>query len=157
RRLAYEELLWLADDVVDRQEAHRSGRKLSPEVAAQAALVYLAKAESAHRATQAFYTLRARCRKLLGEEALAQADQQRAARTAPTLALDHYLRGQALYDAWQMTEGVQAFEAALRLEPTHYWSLMRLGWCRCDIGVRQEDFVTAVAAFTGCILKRPDH
>ena len=30
------------------------------------------------------------------------------------IALDHYLRGQAAYDAKQFAEGVQAFEAALR-------------------------------------------
>src|SRR5262249_10485140 len=41
RRLAYEELLWLADDIVSRQQEHRSGRPLSPEGAARQALVYL--------------------------------------------------------------------------------------------------------------------
>src|SRR5262249_15321137 len=33
RRLAYEELLWLADDVVRRQQEHRSKQELSPEEA----------------------------------------------------------------------------------------------------------------------------
>ena len=31
RRLAYEELLWLAADVLRRQQEHRSGRQLTPE------------------------------------------------------------------------------------------------------------------------------
>jgi tetratricopeptide (TPR) repeat protein len=157
RRTAYEELLWLADDVLRRQEEHRSEQKLPAEEAAHQALVYLGKAERAHRPTQALYALRARCRKAQGEDAAALADRQLADKTRPTIALDHYLRGQAAYDAKQLAEAVQAFEAALRLEPTHYWSMMHLGYCSCDLGQRQEDFTTAVVAFTGCILKRPDH
>jgi tetratricopeptide (TPR) repeat protein len=157
RRTVYEELLGLAEDVVVRREEHRSGNKLSPQGAARAALVYLGKAESAHRATQAFYALRARCHKALGEKAAALADQRRADKTAPTLALDHYLRGQAAYYAKRRAEGIQAFEAGLRLEPTHYWCLMRLGYCLCDLGRGPEDFAKAALVFTGCILKRPDH
>src|SRR5262249_12368467 len=87
----------------------------------------------------------------------AQADAQRAAQTPPTMALDHFLRGRAARDARQLAEGVQAYEAALRLEPTHYWSLMYLGYCLCDFSERPEDFAGAARVFTGCILKRPDH
>ena len=50
RRTAYEELLWLADDVVRRRVDHRSGRKLSPPEAAQEGLAYLRKAEAARSA-----------------------------------------------------------------------------------------------------------
>jgi tetratricopeptide (TPR) repeat protein len=157
RRLAYEELLWLAADVVGRQQEHQSEQKLSPEAAARQALVYLGKAESAHRPTRALYALRARCRNALGEVAAAQADTQLADKTPPTMALDHSLRGQAAYDAKQMAEAVRAFEAALLLEPTHYWSLMWQGFCLCDLGQGPEDFAGAARVFTGCILKRPDH
>jgi tetratricopeptide (TPR) repeat protein/serine/threonine protein kinase len=157
RRLAYEELLWLADDVLRRQQEHRSGHTLSPQLAARAALAYLGKAESAHRPTQALYVLRRRCRETLGEEAAAQADQQLADRTPPTLALDHYLRGQAAYDTKRLAAGIEAFEAALRVEPTHYWSLMKLGYCLCDLGQGPEDFAGAARVFTGCLLKRPEH
>jgi serine/threonine protein kinase/tetratricopeptide (TPR) repeat protein len=157
RRLAYEELLWLADDVLRREQEHRSGGKLSPEAAARQALLYLGKAEGAHRPTQPLYALRARCHEALGEEAAAQADVQRADQTPAMMALDHFLRGQAAYDAKQLEEGVRAFEAALRLEPTHYWSMLKLGHCLCDLGRRPEDITGAVRVFTGCILKRPDH
>jgi tetratricopeptide (TPR) repeat protein len=156
-RVAYEELLWLADDVVGRQQEHRSGRKLSPQAAARAALGYLGKAENAHRPTLALYVQRARCRKALGEKAAAQADRRLAAETPPTMALDHFLRGQAAYDAKQLPDAVQAFESALRLEPTHYWSMMQLGACLCDLGQGKEDFAGATRVFSGCILKRPDH
>jgi tetratricopeptide (TPR) repeat protein len=157
RQVAYEELLWLAKDVITRRQEHRTGRQLSQKDAARHALSYLGKAESAHRPTVAFYLLRAWCHQDLGEAAAAQADQQRADKTAPTLALDHHMRGLDAYDARQLAEGVQAFEAALRLDPTHYWSLIRLGYCWCDCGQRQEHFTVAAAVFYGCILKRPEH
>src|SRR5262249_26262857 len=60
---------------------------------------YLGKAEGAHRPTPALYTLRGNCHKSLGDEAAAEADTQLAAETPPMMALDHYLRGQAAYDA----------------------------------------------------------
>jgi tetratricopeptide (TPR) repeat protein len=157
RRLAYAELLWLADDVVRRRQDHRSGRTLSRQRAARAALVYLGKAEGGHRPTPALHSLRARCHATLGEAGAAVAAARRAARTPPSMALDHYLQGQAAYDAKEKAKGVRAFEAALRLEPTHYWSLMKLGNCLSDLAGRREDFAEAVRVFTGCILKRPDH
>jgi tetratricopeptide (TPR) repeat protein len=157
RRAAYEELLWLADDLLRRHQGHESERKLSRQEAVRAALIYLGKAESAQRPTQAFFVLRARCRSALGGEAAAQADRELALKTPATIALDHFLQGQAAYNAKQLTEAVRAFEAALRLEPTHYWSMMRLGSCLLELGRGPGDFSEAARVFTGCILKRPDH
>jgi tetratricopeptide (TPR) repeat protein len=154
RRSAYEELLWLADDIIRRREDHRSQRKLSPVEAAQQGLTYLNQAEQGFGPTPTFYRLRAVCRKALGEEAAARADEERAKQTPPTIALDHYLMGLAARD---MGEGVKHFKTALRLEPTHYWSLMRLGYCLAELGKQDQDYLAAVVAFTGCILKRPDH
>src|SRR5262249_35435261 len=47
RRAVYEELLWLATDLGQRRQDHRSGQKLSREASARAALVYLGRAETA--------------------------------------------------------------------------------------------------------------
>jgi tetratricopeptide (TPR) repeat protein len=157
RRLAYEELLWLADDVARRRQSHVSDEKLSPAAAARRALNYLHKAERIHQPTPALYALRVFCHKALGDEAAAQADTQRAAKIPPTMAVDHYLRGQNAFGAKHRDEAVEAFEAALRLEPTHYWSMMKLGYCLCEFGPGPEDFTGAARVFTGCILKRPDH
>jgi serine/threonine protein kinase/Tfp pilus assembly protein PilF len=157
RRLVYEELLWLAEDVTRQQQDHQSRRNLSPKAAARQALVYLGKAESAHRASQALYSMRARCRRDVGEEAAAQSDQQLADTTRPTLAMDRYLYALNAAQAKQLTEAVKALEEALRLDPTHYWSLMKMGLCWLDLGQGREDFARAVVVFTGCILKRPDH
>jgi tetratricopeptide (TPR) repeat protein/serine/threonine protein kinase len=157
RRLIYEELLWLAADVLGRRQRHPFGAKLSPETAARQALVYLGKSEGAHPPTPAFYVLRAQCHRALGDVAAAEADARLAAATAPVLALDHSLRGQAAFRGKKQAEAIAAFEAALQLEPTHYWSFMWLGYCLCDLGRGPDDFAGAVRVFTGCILKRPDH
>jgi len=62
------------------------------------------------------------------------------------LAVDHHVRGMVAYQAKQLAEAIEAFEAALRLEPTHYWSLMRLGYCLCDLGRGPEDFAGAAGS-----------
>jgi tetratricopeptide (TPR) repeat protein len=162
--------VWLAEDILNRQEDHRSGSKLSPEAAARQSLGYLDRAKGAHVPTRAFYLLRVRCRKTLGETAACEADERLASKTPPTLALDHYLIGQAAFEAGisygmgdlgrarqLINEAMGAFEAALLQEPTHYWSLLMLGHCLNDLSERSEDFAGAARVFTGCILKRPDH
>jgi tetratricopeptide (TPR) repeat protein len=157
RRAVYEELLWLTDDILRRRQGHRSDGPLSEDAAGRQALAYLGKAEAAHRPTPAFYALRARCHTAMGDGAAARSDARLADQTPPTLALDHAFRGQAAYDAGQLAEGVEAFEAALRMEPTHYWSLMKLGYCLSDLGRGPDEFTGAVRVYTGCLLKRPDH
>jgi tetratricopeptide (TPR) repeat protein len=157
RRTAYEELLWLANDILRRQEEHPSGRHVSAAEAGRAALVYLARAEKAHRPTRAFYALRADCRKALGEEEASRADQQLAQTIAPTIALDHFLQGQAAYDAKQPTRAIEAFDAALTLEPTHYWSMMYLGFCLNGVARTPAEYAGAARVFTACMMKRPDH
>jgi tetratricopeptide (TPR) repeat protein/serine/threonine protein kinase len=150
RGAAYEELLWLADDLLQRQQEHRTGQKLSPEAAARKALEYLGKAEDVHEPTQALFVLRSRCRNALGEEAASRADSKLADQTPPTVASDYYLLGQAALDRDDKSAAVKAFQAALLLQPTHYESLMRLG-------ISQADHAAATAVFTGCIMKRPEH
>jgi tetratricopeptide (TPR) repeat protein/serine/threonine protein kinase len=157
RHRTYEALLRLADDVLARRQDRRSGQQLSGESAAQQALNYLARAETARPPTRALYALRARCRKALGEEAAATADSQLASKTPAALALDHYLMGLGAFEAGNRAEGIKAFEAALRLEPTDYWSLVWLGQGLCDHGQGREDFAAAAGIFSGCILKQPEH
>jgi tetratricopeptide (TPR) repeat protein len=157
RRTAYDELLWLADDLARRGVDHRSGRKLSPPEAAQEGLAHLRQAEAAVRPTSAFYQLRAHFLRALGQEREARQDEDLARQTPATIALDHYLLALGAYDAGNKAEAVKQCEAALRVERTHYWSLLWLGICLCDLGRQEQDFVPAATAFSGCILKRPDH
>jgi tetratricopeptide (TPR) repeat protein/serine/threonine protein kinase len=157
RRTACDALLWLAQDVLERRQDHRSGQKLSRKAAAEQALLYLARAATAHPPTQGFYVLSSLGRAALGQEAAAQADRKRAKQMPPALAVDHYILGRAATNSKEIARAIKSFEAALDVEPTHYWSLMRLGYCLCDFGRDPKDFDRAVVAFRGCILKRPDH
>jgi tetratricopeptide (TPR) repeat protein/serine/threonine protein kinase len=157
RRAAYEALVWLANDIVHRQQDHLSGQQLSPKDAAGRALVYLARARTALQPSLAFYSLSAFCHRTLGETPGAEANKRLADRTAPTIAVDHYVLGLGSYANRNLSAAIRAFEAALRLEPNHYWSLMRLGYSLTDHGQGPRDFAAGVVAFTGCILKRPDH
>jgi hypothetical protein len=156
RRTAYEELLWLADDILARREDHVSGEQLSAPAAARQTLAYLDKAGAGHEPTTALFSLRARCRGALGDKEAADADSQLARATPPSLALDHDLLGQAALDVKDKDIAVREFEEALRLEPAHYWSLMKLGQSFNDLGEGPADFAAAVAVYTSCIMKRPD-
>jgi tetratricopeptide (TPR) repeat protein len=157
RQMAYEVLLWLADDVGRREVNHLSGRKMIQREAAQKGLDYLRHAEATARPTTAFYLLRARFLKALGQQGEARRDGELARHTPEAIALDHVLLAQAARDARDKAQAVQHYQAALRVEPTHYWSLLNLGGCLNDLGQGEQDFVLAVDAFTGCILKHPDH
>jgi tetratricopeptide (TPR) repeat protein/serine/threonine protein kinase len=156
RRNSYEVLLWLANDLVRFRHDYQIKKPLSAEEAARQSLVCLQKAENTLEPTQALYLLRARCHETLGNSEAAQVDKQQAGQTSPAIAFDHFLRGQAAWDAKELTAGVAAFEAALRVEPTHYWSMIWLGYSLAALG-QPDDYVSAVRVFTGCILKRPDH
>jgi tetratricopeptide (TPR) repeat protein len=157
RRTAYEELLWLADDLLARRQDHVSGEQVPAPAAARQALAYLDQAKAAHPPTTAFVSLRGRCRGDLGDKEAAAADARLARATPPTLAMDHVLLGQAALDAKAKDVAVKEFEEAQRLEPTHYWSLMKLGQSFLDLGEGPEDFTAAVLVYTGCIMKRPDY
>src|SRR5262249_829944 len=113
RRALHDQLLWLARDIVVRQEAHETGRKLARAESASRGRTYLSKAEAAFHPTSTFYTIRAVCREALGEKDTAQADRELARQTAPTIALDHYLRGLSSYKAGNKVEAVEQFEEAL--------------------------------------------
>src|SRR5262249_7452227 len=145
------------DDLLARREDHVSGEQLPAPAAARQALAYLDQAAAAHQPTTAFISLRARCRGALGDKEAAEADEQLARATPPTLALDHVLLGQTALDAKDKDVAVREFEEALRLEPTHYWSLMKLGQAFNELGEGPADFAAAVAVYTGCIMKRPDY
>jgi serine/threonine protein kinase/tetratricopeptide (TPR) repeat protein len=157
RRMAYEALLWLADDLVRRGRDHRSGRKLSPQEAAQEGLAYLRQGEAAAPPTLAFYQVRARLLNALGRKEEARKDEERVRQTPGTIALDHYLQAVAAFYARDKAPAVKHCEAALRIEPTHYWSLLGLGSCLATLGREEQDFALAASAYTGCILRRPNH
>jgi Flp pilus assembly protein TadD len=162
RRVLYQEFLWLADDLERRRVDHRSGHNMSPREAARQALVYLRQAEVAARPlfsspTPAFYQVRARCRQARGEQGAACQDLKLAGQAPRAIGLDHYLPAVAALQAGNRAAAVEQLEAALRVEPTHYWALLVLVSCHNVLGRHRQDFELAKTAATGCILKRPHH
>jgi tetratricopeptide (TPR) repeat protein/serine/threonine protein kinase len=150
----YEDLVWLVDSVAGGLRDPVSGAKLSPESAGNLALRYLDKAETARPPTPAFFWLRARCRTLLQQKEAAQSDEQRARQTPATLAVDYNLLGLRAFNDKNKQEAIREFESALRIEPTHYWSLVWLGACLLDLG-GENDWREAARVYTGCIMQRP--
>jgi tetratricopeptide (TPR) repeat protein len=73
------------------------------------------------------------------------------------MALDHFMAGEAAFVQKNKAKSIKEFEAALRLEAGHYWSLMWLGYCLSDLGMGPADYNAAAVAYTGCILKRPGY
>jgi tetratricopeptide (TPR) repeat protein len=127
-----------------------------PEDAVQKGLAYLRQAETADRPTFAFYLIRARLLQSAGKQAEARQDEELARRTQATIALDHLLLASAAYDAKNKAEAVKQYEAALRVEPTDYWSLLGLAVCFGDLGQQEQDFTLAASFLTGCIFQRPN-
>ncbi len=150
----YEDLVWLADSVVDGLRDPVSGAKLSPESAGQLALHYLERAETARPPTPAFFSMRARCRALLQQKEAAQSDERRARQAPATLAVDHNLLGLRAFKDKNKQEAIRQFESALRVEPAHYWSMVWLGTCLLDLG-DENDWREAARVYTGCIMQRP--
>jgi tetratricopeptide (TPR) repeat protein len=156
RRTVYEKLLWLAGDVLFRKEGHAADGTLPGAVAARQALTYLKCAEAIPPPTRAWYWLRSRCRQPLQDSAAAKADDQRAKEAPILMAVDHWLPGLVAIGNKQEAEAVKEFESALGVDPTHYWSMLWLGWTLGDLG-KGHDIGEAVRVFTGCILMRPRH
>jgi tetratricopeptide (TPR) repeat protein len=155
QRTVYGALLCLADDLVVRRADYRTGAKLTDESAGRLGLLYLQKAAAGHAPTQALYRIRSTCRRFLMDDRGARADEQLAGQTPAATAQDHFLLGLRAFGATDKQEAVKQFEAALALEPTHYWSLMFLGVALLDLG-QEQDRAEAVRVFTGGIMRRPD-
>jgi tetratricopeptide (TPR) repeat protein len=156
RHAVYEELLRLATSGF---WDHLRWGQFSPELAARRALFYLEKAEKAHAPTVALYRIRATCHKALGHENAARADQDLISRTPPTMAIDCYLEAQAALSGIppNYTAAIKALDEGLRLEPAHFWSMMKLGHCLSYQGHRPDDTSQVVRIFGACIMKRPDY
>ena len=155
RHSLYEELLWLVDDVRSRRRIIAPTASCPPRKRPGRGWD-LHKAEQARRPTLALLGPRALCRSALGDKEAARTDNDLARTTPPTLAVDRYLLGRALR-AEDKAEAVKHFEAAPQLEPTHYWSLMDLAVSLAVLGDQSRDFEAAVMAFTGCIMRSPEH
>src|SRR5262249_45559927 len=155
RHAAYEQLVWLAQDVLGRERDHQSGSRMSRETASRQALVYLQKAETARPPTLAFFRIRARCYENLQDKPKALAAETHARETPAAVALDYYLLGREARRAHNKRDAAQLLKAALRQDPAHYWSMMSLGACLHDLE-QKESWAEAAGIFTACIMRRPN-
>jgi tetratricopeptide (TPR) repeat protein len=158
RETVYEEVMWLAKDSLDRRIDHHSGQKLAPEAAARATFDYLKQAELARHPTQAFYQIRALAHQGLLQEEAARADFERASREPSVSAFDHYQRGLSEFSGADHVKAYHSFEAALRLNPNHFWSMMMMSHCCTKVQTNGRIlYREAALGATGCIMKRNDY
>jgi serine/threonine protein kinase/tetratricopeptide (TPR) repeat protein len=119
---------------------------------AEEALDLLDQAEALGVETRALRQRRASYLAHAGDDAAAATAAQRAARTPPAGALDHFLLGEELLRKGDAPAATAAFERALQEQPGHFWAQCYLGlsWLR-----RQRPDLAA-QALTACIGQRPD-
>ncbi len=126
--------------------AEAAAREGGPEAARQALDV----AESADRLrppTKANRLRRARYLEQLGRDAEAREQRDRAAAQAPEGALDHFLAGLQGLDDGRADAAYDAFAAALREQPDHFWACYGLA-VSC---LRLERWGEAAGYLTSCI------
>ncbi len=144
RETIYETLLCLAD---------HGPRWQGTAESAKHSLELLKRAEEFHPPTKALHWVRSECHRILDEtEARDQALALYAATRAAT-ALDHYLPGHTAGWRGDLGAAMEAYRAALRIQPDHYNSLFFLGE-RLKV---DQQYGEAIAYYTACIALRPNH
>jgi serine/threonine protein kinase/uncharacterized protein HemY len=85
-------------------------------------LAILDRAAALHPPTRAYHLRRAACLDRAGDAAGARRAREEAGRLEPSSALDHFLIGQEQYRRGDWRGALPHFEAALRLQPDHFWA-----------------------------------
>jgi tetratricopeptide (TPR) repeat protein len=101
---------------------------------------------------RALYQDRSDYRRLLGDADKADADWDRAQATPVRTARDHYLLATAMAVEKHYEAAAKELEAALRVDPKHFWSHFELGICYDQLGRYAE----AVAVYGCCVALWPD-
>jgi serine/threonine protein kinase/lipoprotein NlpI len=85
-------------------------------------LTILDRAAALHPPTRAYHLRRAACLERAGDLAGARREREEAGRLEPSSALDHFLIGQERYKRDDWRGALPHFEAALRVQPDHFWA-----------------------------------
>jgi tetratricopeptide (TPR) repeat protein len=144
----YELLMILAEAVADR------GTDRAPEahgLRLRRALRILDRAVRLGPPTQAYHLRRAGLLARLGDEAGAVRERARAAALRPTRAVDSFLLGDQCFRRGELEQAIHHFDAALRVQPDHFWSqyFLAVGFLRLH---RPDE---AKAHLTACLGRRP--
>jgi tetratricopeptide (TPR) repeat protein len=146
RETAYVTLVSLADFRV-RWEGWGDDAK-----SVQRSLELLEHARTFHEPTRAFYFVRSECYRRLGNQTAADEDLRQFKAAPARTAWDYYLPGHTAGWRGKLDEEIEAYKAALRLQPDHYNSLFFLAFR--SLG---RDNAAAAQVFRACLALRPDH
>jgi serine/threonine protein kinase/tetratricopeptide (TPR) repeat protein len=108
--------------------------------------------ELRHRG-KAWYQQRATLLARKKDEPAAAREREQAAKEPSADALDYFLLGQQCLNRGQLGAAMEQFQAALRLQPDHFWAEIALGLC-C---FRNRQRAQAVASLTACQVRRPEY
>jgi eukaryotic-like serine/threonine-protein kinase len=153
-RGAYYEVLLVLAEATTRQQAADPARQ------ARAALAILDRAAGLGLDTRAYHLRRARYLSRAGDEAAASRERKQAQEIKPVLALDDFLQGyDELVEHRDVARAVPLLQAALRLEPGHFWAQYFLAVSSLQSLTpekAQAQLAEARAHLTVCIGQRPD-
>jgi tetratricopeptide (TPR) repeat protein len=97
--------------------------------------------------TTAYHLRRAACLIRTGQASAAEGERGAAARLKPTTAFDHFLVGQERYKRRDPIGALQQFNAALRLQPDHFWAQCLSALCLLQL----PQPVEAKTRLTACL------
>ena len=116
-------------------------------------LRFLDQAARLHPApTRAYHLRQAACLARRGDAEGAGRARSAAEEIEPSSALDHFLTGQERYKRGDWITARQHFEAALRLQPDHFWAHCLTAVCCLQLNRPQE----AVPELNACLQREPD-
>jgi tetratricopeptide (TPR) repeat protein/predicted Ser/Thr protein kinase len=97
--------------------------------------------------TRAYHLQRARLLDLLGQQAKADNERDRASSLAPQTALDHFLAGEEQYRRANWASASNSFNRALSLQPGHFWAQFFLAVCQ----LKELQWDAAKASLNACL------
>ncbi len=115
-------------------------------------LKILERAAKIHPPTRAYHLRQASCLDRGGDRAGAGRKRAEAERLEPASALDHFLSGQEQYKRGDWRRALPHFEAALRLQPDHFWVHCLSAVCCLQLNRPDE----ARSKLNACIQREPD-
>jgi tetratricopeptide (TPR) repeat protein len=100
-----------------------------------------------HTPTKAYHLRRSACLTRNGDLAGAEQERKQAEALEPVTAFDHFLVGQERLERRDPTSAIQHLNAALELEPDHFWAQCFAVACALELGLPGE----AKVRLTACL------
>ncbi len=120
----------------------------------EAGLRRLASADKLRPPTRAYQRRLADCLARLGDDDGAERAQLEAERLTPETAFDHFLTGLDRYGQRDWTAAIGHFEAALRLQPDHFWANALSAVCCLQPELKRPE--QAKVHLSACLQREPN-